>query len=47
VRAGPDFAVLHTNRLDEPVLASPALADGVWYFRTRDHLLAVGWPAAP
>lgn len=42
VRAGPDFEVLHVNRLGEPVIASPALADGVWYFRTREHLLAVG-----
>lgn len=25
----------HTPRVNEPVLASPALVDGTWYFRTH------------
>ena len=39
--AGNDFKLLHVNRLNEPVLASPALVDGTWYFRTHKHLLAI------
>jgi outer membrane protein assembly factor BamB len=39
--AGKEFKLLHVNRLNEPVLASPALVDGVWYFRTHKHLLAI------
>ncbi|MEX2273288.1 MAG: PQQ-binding-like beta-propeller repeat protein [Vicinamibacterales bacterium] len=41
--AGREFKLLHVNRLDEPVLASPALADRTWYFRTDGHLMAVGY----
>ena len=40
--AGDEFSLLHVNDLGEPVLASPALVDGRWYFRTRGHLLAIG-----
>lgn len=45
VKAGPQFALLGTNRLGEVTLATPALAKGVMYFRTRDHLIAIGGPA--
>lgn len=38
----PDFKILHVNRLGEQMLASPALVDGRWYFRTTGHLLCVG-----
>jgi len=38
----PDFKLLHVNRLGAPTLASPALVDGRWYFRTGGHLLCVG-----
>jgi outer membrane protein assembly factor BamB len=40
--AGPTFNLLHVNRLDERTLASPALVDGRWYFRTDRLLIAVG-----
>lgn len=40
--AAPDFRLLHVNRLGAPMLASPALVDGRWYFRTAGHLLCVG-----
>jgi outer membrane protein assembly factor BamB len=40
--AGPKFELLHVNRLGEPTLATPALVDGIWYFRTASHLLAIG-----
>jgi len=38
----PDFKLLQVNRLGERTLASPALVDGRWYFRTQDHLICIG-----
>jgi outer membrane protein assembly factor BamB len=38
----PDFKLLHINRLGERTLASSALVDGMWYFRTQDHLICIG-----
>jgi outer membrane protein assembly factor BamB len=40
--AGPEFKLLHVNQLGERALATPALVDGIWYFRTESHLLAIG-----
>jgi outer membrane protein assembly factor BamB len=40
--AGPEFNLLRVNRLNEQTLATPALVDGKWYFRTAGHLLAIG-----
>jgi outer membrane protein assembly factor BamB len=42
LKAGPTFDLLHVNRLDARVLASPALVDKRWYFRTERELLAIG-----
>ncbi len=42
LKAGKKFELLRVNRLEAPVLASPALVDGRWYFRTDKHLLAIG-----
>lgn len=42
VKAGATFELLHTNHLNAQVLASPALVDGHWYFRTDRQLLAIG-----
>ncbi len=42
LKAGPQFRLLHVNRLYEQVLASPALVDGRWYFRGVKHLIAIG-----
>ena len=47
VRAGPTFELLHVNRLNATVLASPALVDGRWYFRTDRELIAIGATARP
>jgi outer membrane protein assembly factor BamB len=41
VKAGPAFEVLSRNALGEPAMATPALSEGVLYFRTRGHVLAV------
>jgi len=40
--AGPQFSLLRVNRLNEQTLATPALVDGRWYFRTAGHLIAIG-----
>jgi outer membrane protein assembly factor BamB len=42
LEAGREFKLLHVNPLDEPTLASPALVDGRWYFRTASSLVAIG-----
>jgi outer membrane protein assembly factor BamB len=42
LRAGPKFELLRTNELGEYTLASPALVDGKWYFRTEGNLIAIG-----
>ena len=44
LRAGPKFELLHVNTLNATVLASPALVDKTWYFRTDRDLLAIGRP---
>ena len=41
VQAGPTFKLLHVNELNAQVLASPALVDGTWYWRTDKELLAI------
>ena len=40
--AGPEFRLVRVNDLGERTLASPALVDGRWYFRTERHLIAIG-----
>jgi outer membrane protein assembly factor BamB len=42
LQPGDEFKLLHVNKLGEKMLASPALVDGKWYFRTEAHLIAVG-----
>jgi outer membrane protein assembly factor BamB len=42
LRAGDTFDLLRVNRLGEQTLASPALVDGRWYFRTAGHLVCIG-----
>jgi outer membrane protein assembly factor BamB len=39
---GPEFKLLHVNELKTKTLASPALVDGRWYWRTQTHLLCIG-----
>jgi outer membrane protein assembly factor BamB len=40
--AGPEYRELAVNDLGEETLASPAISEGVLYFRTRRSLMAVG-----
>jgi outer membrane protein assembly factor BamB len=42
LKAGPTFELLHVNKLDEGVLATPALVDRRWYIRTDRNLIAIG-----
>jgi len=42
VRTGREFEVLATNSMNEIVMATPAISEGVLYFRTRGHVVAVG-----
>ncbi len=42
IRGGPEFEVESVNSLGEGVIASPALVDGVWYWRTTNSLVAIG-----
>jgi outer membrane protein assembly factor BamB len=41
LKAGREFNLLHVNQLGEQTLASPALVDGKWYFRTAASLVAI------
>jgi hypothetical protein len=41
LKAGPELEVLATNDLGESCLATPAIADGRLFFRTRKKLICV------
>jgi len=41
IKAGPTFEVLARNELGEPCLATPAISQGIMYFRTAGNLIAV------
>lgn len=41
IAAGTSFAQLAVNSLGEVAMATPAIADGVLFFRTRGHLVAI------
>jgi outer membrane protein assembly factor BamB len=45
VKAGPQFEVVRTNPLDEPISASAAAAPGRLFIRGEKHLFAIGVPA--
>jgi outer membrane protein assembly factor BamB len=42
IAAGPEFKHLATNPLGEPLMATPALSDGVMYVRSPGTLFAIG-----
>jgi outer membrane protein assembly factor BamB len=45
--AGPAFKHLATNTLGEPLMATPALSEGVMYVRSPGTLFAIGRPPSP
>jgi outer membrane protein assembly factor BamB len=42
IKSGPTLEVLAKNELGEPCLATPAISQGVLYFRTSGSLIAIG-----
>jgi len=44
VKAGESFELLAVNPLGQVAMASPAIAEGTLYFRTRSRLVAIGTP---
>ncbi len=42
IEAGNSGTLLAKNDLEEPIVATPAIADGILYVRTRGHLYAFG-----
>ena len=42
VAAGRQFRLVATNTMGEPLMASPALSDGVMYVRAASTLFAIG-----
>ncbi len=42
VPATEKFSVVATNKLDETCLSTPAISEGVLFFRTREKLIAIG-----
>ena len=42
VRAGPKFELLATNVMGQPLMATPAISDGLLILRTTDFVYAVG-----
>ena len=42
IRTGAAFELLHINDIGARTLASPALVDDTWYFRTSTELIAIG-----
>ncbi len=47
VKAGRAFEVLGRNDMGEPCMATPAIAGGTLFVRTRGHLYAIGAEASP
>jgi outer membrane protein assembly factor BamB len=41
IKAGPVFQLLAENALGETAMATPAISEGVLFFRTKGHLVAV------
>jgi outer membrane protein assembly factor BamB len=46
VPATATFSVLVTNALEETCMATPALSNGTVFYRTREHIVAIGQAAA-
>ncbi len=42
VKAGPKFELLAENPLGEVCLATPAISDGMLFFRTQHHVIGIG-----
>ncbi len=47
VAAGPEYRSLATNRLGEVCMATPAISEGVLFFRAQSHLYAIATATPP
>ena len=47
LKLGPQYELLATNHFGEITMATPAYSEGVLFYRTRGHLVAVGGEADP
>jgi outer membrane protein assembly factor BamB len=47
LRAGPAYELLATNTMDEVVMATPAISDGLMVIRTLGHVVGIGEPRKP
>ena len=41
IKAGPVYELLSTNRMGEPLMATPAASDGIMVIRGQRHVFAV------
>ena len=46
LRAGPEYELLATNAMDEVVMATPAISDGLMVVRTLGHVVGLAEPKA-
>ena len=46
MKAGRAYELLATNPVGEVLMATPAIADGVLYFRGAKHVIAIAAPKA-
>lgn len=42
IPATAKFSAIATNKLSETCMTTPAISDGILFFRTREHLMAIG-----
>lgn len=42
VKAGKEFELLSRNPLEDLLMATPAISENMIFFRTQNHLIAVG-----
>jgi hypothetical protein len=47
LRAGPEYELLATNVMDEVVMATPAISDGLLVVRTLGHVVGLGEGSKP
>jgi outer membrane protein assembly factor BamB len=47
LRAGPEYGLLATNTMDEVVMATPAISDGLLVVRTLGHVVGLGEQRSP
>jgi hypothetical protein len=42
IKAGTTFEILSINQMNETCMATPAVSEGILFFRTRSNVIAVG-----